>query len=1214
MDTLSSTNHLAKTAPDTGNYDEWFSGMSDDLIILDSTTSASIGHASGHRTSAMPNSPASDTWWGMTVDQPTVSSLDAQSAASMDPSQACGGRASQYSAYRDLIATNQSLSVHRSAYGPSITSAPVERPALVMQTGSYLASTPAYPVYPQFSPLPSQYLGVNGPPRYLSYPQPPLVSQPVDMTRNIASFSTPYRAEKVERDDRGQYFGLSTAAAGSCSLTNSSPIAPLASTGFAHIASHQSAALYQQSPVYDEYTQAMSSCTCDGSLPGAQPLRHSSTQTHTHTHSHPHAQRTFSQQQLHHHVAPASAAKRVKLDHTPTDSASSPLPLSPLSLGMLSTAPAAYVPENNVASAPPSNSWPPSLHASVPTSPPSLGQAKAVPKKEIRSPGSATTSMKGPSPTANTGQRGVKRKFDKVESLLKGLADNQVSFHVYDNSKRLFVRYRQADEWKLRDLGDIMSVNFHAESAEVRSPPMMAESGPRPLVSPVMDTSSPHTINNVFHSSATSPASDLDFPDLFNNVLHSAHPPAPFDGSLYDFPEAVRCGSGPARVTDVNTNPTPTAAKAAKRELQLDFKRKEHYWRRGIWIRVAVDVVTTDGVSVRDAGGSISVALLSVKGDTIKRSCEKCSKYYFRYKNVECEGNAPAFEIEEKERSIQVRAGRASFNIRVWECSHHFLSPHTLMFSWIEPESGNVGASCMREIVISSGSGQERKLKDMVVSRQDALQLYLEALVNMEDGLYSRAIEALRCLRWKSFHFLGPLLVPYDEKIGDCYMRMSDYNSASDCYNRAIRQLTHLKDKLSSAKLRYNMLAVLYLKQATLEYHRQRDSSTNTAFDEELPCKMLLKAISAFGKANCARPAADKEEEETRVSPRHRTSFANQGFGSASSTGGLNVSQSETEELAVVKRYLAYTYQIGLASLYLKLKSSPAATTKLVGPITTNLVRSSLHEARVALDAMFAGTAHSPSFTTTTTTSSSLSSSQLTDMLEPLLTKMHIGVDGLQKVLRSPLITNSAVVALSSDTAPTPEMLVALYNDLKETTEHTAQLHPKGHRTLFISRCLSALVSYLTGHCHRDDALRTVEDQARAMNRFWQQVSSNNAVAAAAAAAAAVATAGSSNTSVGNAAAGGICSSNNNNNNINASRFECRQMSALADYLRTAPPTSPLLASDHDTSQQQQQPQQQTHTNPLAGVFGDHEHMQLFRLWLHSPLDIVLWRHLFSFL
>jgi hypothetical protein len=82
--------------------------------------------------------------------------------------------------------------------------------------------------------------------------------------------------------------------------------------------------------------------------------------------------------------------------------------------------------------------------------------------------------------------------------------------------------------------------------------------------------------------------------------------------------------------------------------------------RRGIWVRVVVDVMSGDGIA-KDATGSINVELFSLRGEPIKKACEKCSKYYFRYKNIEPNGEmAPAFEIEEHDRNTAVSGTTAT--------------------------------------------------------------------------------------------------------------------------------------------------------------------------------------------------------------------------------------------------------------------------------------------------------------------------------------------------------------------------------------------------------------------------------------------------------------------------------------------------------------------------------------------------------------------------
>jgi tetratricopeptide (TPR) repeat protein len=247
------------------------------------------------------------------------------------------------------------------------------------------------------------------------------------------------------------------------------------------------------------------------------------------------------------------------------------------------------------------------------------------------------------------------------------------------------------------------------------------------------------------------------------------------------------------------------------RYLNLNLKRKEHYWRRGIWVRVVVDVMSAEGVA-KEATGSINVELFSLGGEPIKKACEKCSKYYFRYKNIESNGEqAPAFEIEEQDRNTSVTGGRASFSMRVWECSHHYLTPHTLAFSWINPinASMKVEAICPKEIVISSGSGQEKKLREMRVNSDDLFKEFIDALILMDDAKYTQAIEALRCIRWKAFHFQGPFLATcVDEKIADCFLRTGNYQTAINNFNRTLSLLSERGERIMPS-LRYYMQALI---------------------------------------------------------------------------------------------------------------------------------------------------------------------------------------------------------------------------------------------------------------------------------------------------------------------------------------------------------------------------------------------------------------------
>ena len=341
----------------------------------------------------------------------------------------------------------------------------------------------------------------------------------------------------------------------------------------------------------------------------------------------------------------------------------------------------------------------------------------------------------------------------EIEGLLKLLGSGEVTLHVYENAQRLYIRYvNENGMWQMRDVADFVNVKFHTDSDTTMPLPTgpvetVAATPFQPMDNSVMQPMSLIAVNQ--HNRIPNTLTN-GYPNIMPVPMGEGIFPFGMLGEVPGFP-----GAAQGQCMMIPTQPV----KELSRDLVLEFKRKEHYWRRGIWVRVVVDVVAKNGngTPVREAGGSINVALLSSKGKVIKKACEKCSKYYFRYKNIESSGQAPAFEIEERERCTAVRGGRASFNMRVWECSHHYLSPHTLLFSWVDPCNPcmRTVALCPKEIVISSGSGQEKKLKEMTVSREEVFRDFMDALIMMESAQYVRAVEALRCIRWKCFHFLG---------------------------------------------------------------------------------------------------------------------------------------------------------------------------------------------------------------------------------------------------------------------------------------------------------------------------------------------------------------------------------------------------------------------------------------------------------------------------
>jgi len=63
----------------------------------------------------------------------------------------------------------------------------------------------------------------------------------------------------------------------------------------------------------------------------------------------------------------------------------------------------------------------------------------------------------------------------------------------------------------------------------------------------------------------------------------------------------------------------------------------------------------------------------------------------------------------------------------------------------------------------------------------------------------------------------------------------------------------------------------------------------------------------------------------------------------------------------------------------------------------------------------------------------------------------------------------------------TKEVLLSL----KQAQEEAEELHPKGHRTICISRCLSTLFMYLSGDLPEDEAIRKIEEATKEIEQFW---------------------------------------------------------------------------------------------------------------------------------
>jgi hypothetical protein len=172
---------------------------------------------------------------------------------------------------------------------------------------------------------------------------------------------------------------------------------------------------------------------------------------------------------------------------------------------------------------------------------------------------------------------------------------------------------------------------------------------------------------------------------------------------------------------------------------------------------------------------------------------------------------------------------------------------------------------------------------------------------------------------------------------------------------------------------------------------------------------------------------------------------------------------------------------------------------------------------------------------------------ELMSVFGPLADKLHITVDKLKKLLHSPFLTNQAITRpVLSSSSPSPpasgesptvggggasptttatattdaglssgavpmeeapmstqpalstasgsgevssptglEQTKEILLSLKQAQEEAEELHPKGHRTICISRCLSTLFMYLSGDLPEAEALKKIEEATKEIEQFW---------------------------------------------------------------------------------------------------------------------------------
>jgi len=258
------------------------------------------------------------------------------------------------------------------------------------------------------------------------------------------------------------------------------------------------------------------------------------------------------------------------------------------------------------------------------------------------------------------------------------------------------------------------------------------------------------------------------------------------------------------------------------------------------------------------------------------------------------------------------------------------------------------------------------------------------------------------------------------------------------------------------------------------------------------------------------------------------------------SSASLSASASSSNEVlfSFVKRYLHYAYYQTMTGLFLKMKPFQLAMGDLAGSITYEAIAQSMGEAEKNLHSLLKE-------------EKSWFSTDMLAIFGPLVEKLHTGVDSLKKLLHSPFATNKVVTEFSlmgEHTNLPPEQLgekvLSVLRELKQAADEAEELHPKGHRTICICKCLLALFMYLGGQLTREEALRSVDEVLRQIEKFWK---------------------------IDGGVAGG--------------RFECQQVASIAEYIRS---------------------NQMNVSNPFA-IFDDREHMQLYRMWVHSPIDIAVW-------
>ena len=339
---------------------------------------------------------------------------------------------------------------------------------------------------------------------------------------------------------------------------------------------------------------------------------------------------------------------------------------------------------------------------------------------------------------------------------------------------------------------------------------------------------------------------------------------------------------------------------------------------------------------------------------------------------------------------------------------------------------------------------------------------------------------------------------------------MGDYRGSIEHFARAIGHLNKIKEGMDSQLWLY-MRALLYLKLSNASYSRERDS---------VQVMNLKKASKTLKKSRAAFQLALEYEQQQAIIEAEVTK-AEVDSDPCGNPG------KDTILYNFVKNYLRYSYYQTMTGLFLKMKPFQLAMGDLAGSITYEAIAMALEETEKSLNGLLKD-------------EKSWFSTDMLALFGPLVEKLHTGVDSLKKLLHSPFATNKVITqfSLMGEHSMIPpeqvgEKVLLVLRELKQAADEAEELHQKGHRTICICKCLLALFMYLGGQLTREEALRSVDEVLRLIEKFWKT-----------------------------------------NGGISGGRFECQQVASIAEYIRYVVKQIFFTFLTFSTQEQSEEPQQ----------------------------------------